>query len=85
MYETRLAPTIYFPIMQDLKTKGATDYVAMPLPFSNGQNNILTLTSDHPKGFKTANLTLVKSAQTSIGVVMSIHQRCVFPTAGDDW
>lgn len=48
-----------FPIMEDLKSKGATDYVAMPLPFSNGQFNVLTLTSDHPKGFTTANLGLI--------------------------
>jgi len=39
-----------FPIMDDLKAGGATDYVAMPLPFSTGQTNVLTLTSDHPDG-----------------------------------
>ncbi|MBO9478671.1 DUF427 domain-containing protein [Shimia sp. R11_0] len=48
-----------FPIMRDLKAEGATDYVAMPLFFSNGQINVLTLTSDHPKGFTTANLGLI--------------------------
>lgn len=48
-----------FPIMEDLKASGATDYVAMPLPFSNGQTNVLTLTCDHPAGFTTANLGLV--------------------------
>jgi len=48
-----------FPIMDDLKAQGATDYVAMPLPFSNGQINVMTLTCDHPKGFTTANLGLV--------------------------
>ena len=48
-----------FPIMDDLKAEGATDYVAMPLRFSNGQINVLTLTSDHPEGFTTANLGLV--------------------------
>ncbi len=48
-----------FPIMADLKAEGATDYVAMPLPFSNGQINVLTLASDHPDGFTTANLGLV--------------------------
>ncbi|TCL00702.1 adenylate/guanylate cyclase [Shimia isoporae] len=47
-----------FPIMKDLKEEGATDYVAMPLFFSNGQVNVLTLTSDHPDGFTTANLGL---------------------------
>lgn len=48
-----------FPIMDDLRAKGATDYVAMPLPFSDGRTNVLTLTSDHPDGFTTANLGLV--------------------------
>ncbi|MBL4767705.1 MAG: DUF427 domain-containing protein [Rhodobacteraceae bacterium] len=48
-----------FPIMEDLKAEGATDYVAMPLPFSDGQTNVLTLTCDHPAGFTTANLGLV--------------------------
>lgn len=55
-----------FPIMQDLKQEGATDYVAMPLMFSNGQINVLTLTSDHPDGFTTANLGLVFEISTVI-------------------
>ncbi|MCV6586679.1 MAG: DUF427 domain-containing protein [Marinibacterium sp.] len=48
-----------FPILQDLRAKGATDYVAMPMPFSDGRKNVLTLTCDHPDGFTTANLGLV--------------------------
>ena len=48
-----------FPILSDLKAEGSTDYVAMPLPFSNGQINVMTLAGDHPKGFTTANLGLI--------------------------
>ncbi|MGI9364975.1 MAG: DUF427 domain-containing protein [Rhizobiaceae bacterium] len=48
-----------FPIIEDLRSQGATDYVAMPLPFSNGQINVLTLSCDHPNGFTTPNLGLV--------------------------
>ncbi|MEP1933080.1 MAG: DUF427 domain-containing protein [Roseibium sp.] len=48
-----------FAIMDDLKSQGVTDYVAMPLPFSDGRINVMTLASDHPKGFTTANLGLV--------------------------
>ncbi|WP_421983697.1 DUF427 domain-containing protein [Roseibium sp.] len=48
-----------FPIMEDLKEQGVTDYVAMPLPFSDGRINVLTLASDHPNGFTTANLGLI--------------------------
>ena len=53
------ASEMQFPVMQELKEEGATDYVAMPLFFSNGQVNVLTLTSDHPDGFTTANLGLI--------------------------
>lgn len=55
-----------FPIIEDLRAKGATDYVAMPLPFSDGQTNVLTLTCDHPDGFSTANLGLVFECSTVI-------------------
>ncbi len=48
-----------FPIIEDLRAKGATDYVAMPLPFSDGRTNVLTLSCDHPDGFTTENLGLV--------------------------
>ncbi len=48
-----------FPILTDLRAAGATDYVAMPLPFSDGRINVLTVASDHPEGFTTANLGLI--------------------------
>ncbi len=55
-----------FPIMEDLRAQGATDYVAMPLPFSDGRTNVLTVTGDHPDGFSTANLGLIFECITVI-------------------
>lgn len=52
-------PADAFPILDDLHREGATDYVAMPLRFSDGRINVLTLTSNHPDGFSTANLGLI--------------------------
>ncbi|ANP37023.1 guanylate cyclase [Phaeobacter gallaeciensis] len=52
-------PDDAFPILQDLRSEGATDYVAMPLPFSDGRTNVMTVASDHPDGFTTANLGLI--------------------------
>ncbi|NRB16341.1 MAG: DUF427 domain-containing protein [Rhodobacteraceae bacterium] len=60
-------PTDAFPILEDLKKEGATDYVAMPLRFSDGSINVLTLTSDHPTGFSTANLGLIFECSAVIG------------------
>lgn len=42
-----------FPVLKELQAKGATDYVAMPLLFSDGQINIITLVSDRTGGFST--------------------------------
>lgn len=60
-------PENSFPIMEDLRARGATDYVAMPMPFSDGRTNVLTLTCDHPDGFTTANLGLVFECTAVIG------------------
>ncbi len=62
-----------FPIMDDLRSAGATDYVAMPLIFSNGRNNVLTMASDHPNGFTTANLGLVFECSSVIARHFEVH------------
>jgi uncharacterized protein (DUF427 family)/class 3 adenylate cyclase len=48
-----------FPILADLRREGATDYVAMPLAFSDGQIHALTLATGRPGGFATAHLGLL--------------------------
>ena len=52
-------PSEEFPILRDLRDKGMTDYVAMPLPFSDGRINVLTVASDASDGFSTADLGLI--------------------------
>ncbi len=49
-------PRLDFPVLKDLVAEGATDYVAMPLRFSDGLINIIALTSDRPGGFSTQEL-----------------------------
>ena len=46
-----------FPILTELVEEGATDYVAVPMRFSDGQINILVLVSDAPGGFRTDQLS----------------------------
>lgn len=50
------SPRLDFPVLEDLVKEGATDYVAVPMKFSDGQINILTLVSDRPGGFSTNQL-----------------------------
>jgi len=49
-------PQFDFPVLKDLHARGGTDYVAMPLFFSDGQINIITLVSDRSGGFTTGDL-----------------------------
>jgi adenylate cyclase len=55
-------PDFRFPIFEHLKAEGGTDYVAMPLPFSDGQYQTLSLATDSPQGFATADLGLIFGA-----------------------
>src|SRR6185312_16593461 len=45
-----------FPVVRDLHAEGATDYVAMPFRFSDGQMNVMSMTSFAPGGFSTDHL-----------------------------
>lgn len=62
-----------FPILQDLRKQGATDYVAMPLLFSDGQINIVTLVSDRPGGFTTGGLGDVYEILPLLANLFEIH------------
>ena len=60
-------PQLDFPILRDLLDEGATDYVAMPVRFSDGLINILTLTSDRPGGFSTQELGDLNEVLPALG------------------
>jgi adenylate cyclase len=40
-----------FPILADLRRDGITDYVVLPVPFSDGTNKALSLATTHSGGF----------------------------------
>jgi adenylate cyclase len=40
-----------FPILQDLRAAGATDYVVLPLRFSGNRVNVVSFTTRRPDGF----------------------------------
>jgi adenylate cyclase len=61
-----------FPVMAELKASGGTDYVAMPLPFSDGQIQTLTLASDDPSGFTIAHLGPVFECSPVIGRYLEV-------------
>jgi len=66
-----------FPILEDLVAEGATDYVAMPLRFSDGQLNILTLVSDRPGGFSTEELGQIYEILPTLSRLFESHAVCL--------
>ena len=49
-------PKLDYSVLEDLKAEGATDYVAMPMRFSDGQINIISMSSKAPSGFSVGDL-----------------------------
>jgi adenylate cyclase len=66
-------PVLDFGILEDLYAEGATDYVAMPMAFLDGQINVLTLASDRPGGFSTADLSHVYEILGPLGRLYELH------------
>lgn len=62
-----------FPVVQDLKAEGATDYVAMPFRFSDGQLNVMSMTSFAAGGFSTADLGQIHEALPVLGRLFEVH------------
>ena len=62
-----------FPILEDLLAEGATDYVAMPMRFSNGRINVLTLACDRRGGFTTRELGWIHEALPILSRLLEVH------------
>jgi adenylate cyclase len=62
-----------FPILRDLADEGATDYVAMPLIFSDGRIHALTLATDAPGGFDVASLGHLHELMPLVSRLVEVH------------
>ena len=61
-----------FPIVEDLRTEGVTDYVAMPLLFINGTVNASSWTTKQPGGFTDEQLAALRRIVTPLARVIEI-------------
>ena len=62
-----------FPVVRDLKKDGATDYVAMPFRFSDGQINVISMTSFTKGGFSTSHLGSIYEVMPVLGRLFEVH------------
>ena len=64
-----------FPVLADLRAQGMTDYVAMPIAFSDGQINAITLATDVPDGFTTAALGHIHEVLPVLSRFYEVHAK----------
>ena len=61
-----------FPVVRDLHAEGATDYVAMPFRFADGQLNVMSMTSFAKGGFSTADLGRIYEVLPMLGRLLEV-------------
>jgi adenylate cyclase len=61
------------PLLRELKADGATDYVALPLIFSTGHVDALSVVSDHPDGFSMSDLDRMFLLQFAFTRIVETH------------
>jgi len=62
-----------YPILEEIKREGVTDYVAMPLVFSNGRISPIAFASDRPGGFSSSELSILYDALPVMARLYEIH------------
>ena len=61
------------PLLKQLKDEGATDYVALPLLFTTGHVDALSVVSDRPGGFSTVDLDRMFQLQFAFTRIVETH------------
>ena len=65
-------PQLDYPLMHELKAEGVTDYVMMPITFSDGTLNAISWATDRPGGFTTTELGEVYSLLPILALLLEV-------------
>ena len=61
-----------FPIIEDMRAEGVTDYIALPLRFTDGSNHASSWTTTQPGGFTDEQLAALRRVVTPLARVIEI-------------
>lgn len=61
-----------FPFVNDMRAEGATDYIAVPLPFLDGSVHATSWVTRHPGGFGDEHIAAIRSIVTPLARVAEI-------------
>jgi adenylate cyclase len=62
-----------FPMFYELRDEGLTDYVALPMAFSDGKIHGTTWSSDRPGGFENGDLAQIEDLLPAYSLLLEIH------------
>lgn len=61
-----------FPITLELRDEGYTDYIALPMPFSDGSVKVVTFATKAPAGFTKTHIGVFESIVRPLGLVCEL-------------
>jgi adenylate cyclase len=61
-----------YPVLEEFKDLGGTDYVVMPMRFSTGRINVASWASDRPGGFESDQLALIYDVLPALSAVLEL-------------
>ena len=64
-----------FPIIDDLRAEGVTDYIALPLLFTDGSIHAISWTTKQPGGFTDEQLAALRRIMHAAGAAQSRSSR----------
>jgi adenylate cyclase len=62
-----------FPIYDELRREGLTDYVAWPLEFTLGVRHVITFAADRPGGFTDNELGVLRDLLPALALVTEVR------------
>ncbi len=62
-----------FPVLEELRDGGVTDYIALPLTFTDGVSHTVTISSDHPDGFTDEHIALLEDLAPLLARIAEVH------------
>ena len=63
-----------FPVLDELRARGLTDYVGLSLRFSDGQHQALSLAADDKRGFADDDLRLFDELAPLLALGLELHE-----------
>jgi adenylate cyclase len=64
-----------FPVLEELRAEGLTDYLVLPVRFTDGVRAVTTWATDHPDGFSDAVIARLKALIPVLALLVEVHSR----------